>query len=198
MTITKPTIQASLNKSRSDKFRFVMNIPTIFKHLESTSKREEELINLDSIQFSLYDATIPEINVPEHPLHIYGQNYNITSYDRPAYPPVVCSFEVDNEYKNYWILQKWLNLYNDKTSGLYASKDVFPDGKPKLLPETEYDYVTDIKIIGLDEYNNETTKFTFKYAFLTKLGQLSYNYRDDSQLKCHFSFVFNQMDINLI
>ena len=54
------------------------------------------------------------------------------------------------------------------------------------------------KAKSLDEYNNQTAEFIYKYAFITELGEIDYNYRDDSQIQTHFSFVFNQLDMNLL
>lgn len=219
-------IQPHLNKQRQDKFLLILSIPQILRTINTRNIREDQYINLDSLQFSLFDIQIPRSTVPEIPVHYGQQNYNVTSYNRPAYPPVNVSFEVDNEFKNYWVLWKWLQLLNDPLNAQYAGKNMFPNGAPpstfieynKLLQDfgTEYidgnryqpnrkhqieyyyNYVTTINVLSLDEYNNERAKFIFKYAFITELGELTYNYRESGQLGTQFTFVFNQMDMELL
>ena len=197
MTDTKKVLQPSLNKLRKDKFTLVITIPNILKDLNSKNIRENDFFNLDSLQFSVYNINIPSSSIPEHPLHIYGQNYNVTSYDRPPYEPCTVNFQVDNEFNNYWVIWKWLQLINDPILSRYASKNILENGAPKTIPE-QYNYQTDIVAFGKDEYNNDKVRFTFKYAFPTILGELDYNYRDPEQLETYFKFVFNQLDITLL
>jgi len=190
--------QAALNKVRKDKFLLVLSLPNIMKGLNSRKSREDELLSLDSLQFSLYDIIIPQHSIPEVPIHFGQQNYNVTSYNRPAYPPVRVGFEVDNEFKNYWVLWKWQQLINDPIESTYAGKEIFPNGAPESIPPIVPNYQTTITVFGRDEYDNKIIEFTYKYAFITKLGELSYNYREHDQLGCSFEFVFNQMDIHLL
>lgn len=196
LNITQPT----LNKSRQDSFRLILTIPNILKTINTnkTNTRESELINLDKLQFSVYNTNIPDISVPEIGLHAFGQNYNVSTYDRPAYPAITIDFEVDNEYNNYWLIWKWLTLYNGIYTGLYGDTEIFPDGYPKLDPKIQYDYTTSILLYPLDEYRKEKIEFIYRYAFPTKLGGLTYNYRETNQVKSSFTFVFNRLEVNLI
>ena len=193
-----PVQQTHLNKLRKDKFTLLLTLPNILKGIETRTVREDKYINLDSLQFSVYNVNIPRITVPEKQLHFGQQNYNISSYDRPAYSPITVNFEVDNEFKNYWVLWKWLQLLNDPTNATFAGKNIFPNGPPDEIPEILYNYVTTLSVLSKDEYNNDVAKFLFKYAFITELGEMEYNYRDPSQLSCQFTFVFNQMDMELL
>lgn len=197
--MTTSTVQSHLNKVRKDKFVAILSLPNILKTLQTHGARTENLINLDSLQFSLYNFSVPKIAIPEIPMHFGQQNFNVTSYDRPAYNPVTLNFEVDNEFKNYWVLWKWLMLLNDIDTAEYAGKKVYPNDQYKLdkQPDIKYDYVTEILVQGLDEYNNARIKFKYEYAFITELGELDYNYRDSDQLSCSFTFAFNRLDINL-
>ena len=192
-----PVIQAPLNKARKDKFILVLTIPNILKGLNIRTPREDLFFNLDTLQFSVYNINVPTISIPEVPLHIYQQNYNVTSYDRPPYAPATINFAVDNEFKNYWVIWKWLQMINEPNDARYADKKVFPSGPPETIPTT-YNYQTDIVVFGLDEYNNKKSRFDFKYCFPTTLGELNYNYRDPEETDCYFSFVFNQLDIQLL
>jgi hypothetical protein len=190
--------QSHLNKIRKDKFTMVLTIPNILKELNTRRTRSNDLLNLDSMQFSLFDITIPKVTIPEHQVHYGQQNINITSYDRPAYPPITVNFEVDNEFKNYWVMWKWLQMLNDVHDASYTGKDIFPNGPPKLEPDVVYNYTTHLYVIVKNEYNKDVTKFTFLDSFITELGDLVFNYRDTELLNTHFTFVFNKLDVELL
>lgn len=194
-----PITQAPLNKARKDKFNLVLSLPNVLKTINTKSPRESKYTNLDSLQFSVYGINIPNSEVSPIQLHYSGQNYNVTSFDRPAYPPCTVNFAVDNEFKNYWVIWKWLQLLNDPVNSTYGRPEIFKDGGyPKFDPKTLYDYTTNITVIGLDEYNNPKIEFEFRNAFATRLGEYSYSYRDPEEMECSFEFVFNQLDIKLI
>lgn len=199
MTDLLPITQASLNKGRKDKFQLVLNIPNVLRGLNTKSTRESKYLNLDSMQFSVYGINIPSIEVPPIEMHYAGQNYNVTSFNRPPYPPALVNFTVDNEYKNYWVIWKWLQLLNDPINSTYGRPEIFKEGSyPDLDPKTLYDYTTTITVYPLDEYNNKKAELKFTNAFVTRLGGFSYNYRDTEETDCNFEFVFNQLDIQLL
>lgn len=194
-----PVIQSPLNKTRKDRFQLILTIPNILKTINTKSPRESKFINLDSLQFSVYGVNIPSIEVPAVQLPYGGQNYNVTSFSRPAYPPMTINFVVDNEYKNYWLIWKWLQLFNDATAGTYGRPEIFEDGGyPKLDPQTLYDYVTTITVFSLDEYNEKIAEFKFINAFVTKLGGFMYNFRDPEEIDCNFEFMYDQLDMHLV
>lgn len=195
-----PVTQASLNKARKDKFQLILTIPNILKKLNTKNVRESEFLNLDSMQFSVYGVNIPSVEVPAIQLHYANQNYNVTSFDRPPYPPMTVNFVVDNEFKNYWLIWKWLQLMNDAKEGTYGRPEIFENsgGYPETTPKTLYDYTTIITIVAMDEYNNKKAEFIFSSAFATKLGGYTYNFRDPEEIDCSFDFAFNQLDVRLV
>ncbi len=196
-----PLVQTPLNKSRKDKFQLILTLPNILKSINKRSERETDFLNLDSLQFSVYSANIPNIEVPAHQLHYAGQTHNVTSFDRPAYPPASIGFVVDNEFKNYWVIWKWLQLFNDPNESTYGGPDIFKGvgGKyPKTLPEVLYDYTTTITLNALDEYNKPKVAFVFKNAFAVKLGNINYSFREPDEIDCSFDFAFNQLDVQLV
>jgi hypothetical protein len=193
------TIQAALNKSRKDKFQLILTLPNILKTINTKSARETEFLNLDSLQFSVYGINIPTIQVPAVEMHYSGQNYNVSSFDRPPYEPITINFSVDNEFKNYWVIWKWLQLLNDPKESTYGAPNIFKTVKyPEQMPKTLYDYTTLITVFALDEYNMKKVEFKFSDCFPTKLGSYDYNYRDPEDINCTFEFVFNQLDMALV
>ena len=195
-----PVLQAPLNKARKDKFELILTIPNILKTINVTDDRSNSYINLEALQFSVYGLNVPNIEVSHVENHYAGQTYNVTSFDRPSYPPATVNFAVDNEFKNYWLIWKWLQLLNDAKSSTYGRPNIFAPvgGYPQVDPKTLYDYTTTITANGLDEYNNKKVEFIFSSAFAIRLGNFSYNYRDPEEIDCSFDFVFNQLDINLL
>jgi hypothetical protein len=192
-------VQAALNKSRKDKFQLILTIPNILKTINSKNVRENEFMNLDSLQFSVYGINIPTIQVPAVELHYSGQNYNVSSFDRPPYEPLTINFAVDNEFKNYWVIWKWLQLLNDAKESTYGAPNIFKTGHyPEQMPKTLYDYTTPITVFALDEYNKKKVEFKFSDCFPTKLGSYNYSYRDPEEIDCTFEFVFNQLDMSLV
>lgn len=193
--------QAILNKLRKNKFTLVLSIPKILKKIDRNNVRTNELINLDSLQYSVYGTAIPKVSIPAIPLNVMGQVYNVTSQVRPAYSPINVNFTIDNRLNNYWILWKWLSIINDpKNSGMneeFAEYVKLSNGDLKMVNEF-LDYQTIITSYIEDEYNNKVAEVKYTNAFITDLGEINYNYREPGELESSFTFVFNQMDIKLL
>ena len=100
--------QPVLNRSRSDKFAFVLDLP---KALKDQVNSVLDITNADPVQFTTFGSPVPAVSVPDINLAYAGQSYHTSSNSRPAYPPLNIKFLVDNGYQNYWILWKWLNLF---------------------------------------------------------------------------------------
>ena len=196
--------QSVLNKQRLDKFRMVLTLPPILRDLDTSDWKvtSDDLVSRDSLQFSLYSANIPEVSIPSKLLPTSGQTVKVTSQVREAYTPVTCKFVVDNRFRNYWLLWKWLETINDpRNSGMvdelaidgvtFSSKEIDTDNNM-------WDYQTIISIFPIDEYNNNMCEFLFYNAFITKLSGMMFNYQDAGQVECDFTFDFSQMDIKLI
>jgi hypothetical protein len=194
--------QSILNKQRLDKFRMVLTLPNVLHDIEDSDWNEinNELINLDSLQFSLYSATIPEISIPAILVPTYGQTVKVTSQTREPYAPITCRFSVDNRFRNYWVLWKWLEAMNHQIdSGVDDSLALTPNnGGGQIDNNADFlGYQTVISIYPLDEYTNEMCEFKFTHAFITKLSGIIFNYQDPSQVECEFTFDFGQMDLIL-
>lgn len=198
-----PEIHQSItNKARADKFLLVLTLPPVLKDLDTSilSPRTQEFIQEDALQFSIWGVVVPSVSVPNQNLRWGGQPYNVTGQSRPEYPPISINFTIDNYFNNYWLLWKWMDKMNKiKESGMdkhFADKNI--DAMPSLDGNKYTDYQTTMTVYALDEYNVRVAKFDYFNAFITELGEIRYNYRDETELESNFSFVFNQMDITLL
>ena len=191
-----PIEQSILNKVRKDKFLMILNVPKILRNIETDKIRSNDKVNLDALQFYIYGSPVPTISVPAIDAHFAGQPYHVSSYNRPPYSPISVNFTIDNRFENYWLLWKWLAVLNDPDQSFYNSKDV--NAPREGLPECKYDYQTNLVVLGKDEYNNDVVKFTYKHAFITELGEITYDYRDPGEAECSFTFVFNQLNVELL
>ena len=100
-------------------------------------------------------------------------------------------FNVDNEYRNYWVLYQWLNLLHSEYEGRYNERELPSD--PSFS-----EYQTDLTVFGKDEFNNNKIKFTYTKAFPTTLEAITYNYQVADEIKSGFTFVYSQLHTEII
>ena len=199
--------QSQLNKSRLDKFLLVLNLPPALKDISKKylGDRKNNVIIDDSLQFSVYGAIVPQVQVPELSQGYAGQFYKVSSNNRPAYENVTVNFTIDNEFNNYWLLYKWLDLLNDDNLSQFNGKDIvnvpnIPPGlkntkKSATPPEL---YQTDITLYAKDEFDKNRVKFTYTKAFPVTLGSINYNYRTTGEIETTFEFAFSQLLVELV
>lgn len=211
------THQSFLNKARKDKFILVISPPRV---LIDTAQD----LGLNDIQMSVYGSPVPAISVPEITENYQGQSIKVTSQSREPYPPLTVNFTVDNEFKNYWFVWKWLDAMNkevdsgmdpyfnayrtqsktDTVSPGSIDDDIVKQVKTDIITnkrdnKTVYpDYQTDLTLYGLDEYNNRRIEFTYTNAFVTELGEISYNYRDTDECESEVTFAYSQFYAKLL
>ena len=191
--------QSALNRARSDKFILVLNLPPMMKQGYNSVLGEN--YKIDTLQFSIYGSPVPSVSVPSIDLPYSGQVYRGSSLSRPAYEPLSVKFLIDNGYKNYFILWKWLNLFNDSkksTTTLTNAIDVdFSKNDPSLVnPMSKY--TSNFSIYGLDEFNNKVISFDYNHAFPTNLSEINFSNQDPSEITSSVTFVFNQLNVNLL
>lgn len=189
--------QSPFNKTRKDKFLMVMDMPVPLKQIASKFDRGEDTILPDTLQFSVYGAVIPEINVPAIENRYAGQTQYATSHAREPYPPVTIDFTVDNRFNNYWVIYTWLNLLNDDKQGYFDVTGLttpVPSVGNKFPSYSQYK--TTISIFGLDEYNKRVIEFKYIDAFPTNLGGISYSYRDGTELESSFTINYSQLIVS--
>jgi hypothetical protein len=185
--------QSILNKSRSDKFLLVFDVPPILKTFSKgfEANQNNSVILPDSVQFSIFGTIIPEITVPAVENRYSGNTFYVSSNSKNSYPPVNVKFAIDNRYSNYWTIYQWLNLLHDQRDGRYNAQNIVVD-------QNFSDYQTDITIYGLDEYDNKRIKFTYKKAFPTSINGIDYNYQESGEIVSGFVFVYSQLFVEML
>lgn len=185
--------QSVLNKSRKDKFLLVLTLPPCLKDInkQNQDSRSNNNIIVETLQYSIWGTIVPEIVVPKTTVSYGGQTLNISSHTRPSYDDVVVNFNIDNRFNNWWVIWKWLNVLNDaKESGYdFDNLSNIPDGEMGILG----DYVTNLSIFGLNEYNNRVIEFVYTRALPVSLGRIEYNYQDSGEIVSSFGFSFSQL-----
>lgn len=184
-------IQSPFNKQRKDKFFIVFNLPKVLKEIATKQNRNNFKILSDSIQFSVYGTVIPSIDVPAVKVPYSGQNLHVTSYSRPPFQQNTVNFTIDNMFNNYWVIYKWLNIFNEAREGVYNSELINDKG----FLDT---YSADISIFGLDEYNERVIEFKYFSSFPTKLGGILYNDRESGEMESSFEFAYFQFEAKLL
>ena len=158
------------------------------------------------MQYSIYGAIVPNVSIPAIDVTQYGQTTRISSHSRDGYDAVEVNFTIDNEFNNYWYIWRWLDILNDSATAEYDARNV-SEGKPRTPivnseqenpPRLLLDYQTDMTLFGLNEYNKNAIKFTYTNAFPVSLGNISYSYRDATEIESSFTFSFTQLLVELL
>tara|TARA_R110000787_G_scaffold100723_3_gene205804 strand:+ start:2535 stop:3140 length:606 start_codon:yes stop_codon:yes gene_type:complete len=194
--------QSLLNKSRSDKFILVITIPELLRNIDQRVNRSNSKIKSKTLQYSIFGSPVPEISVPEIETPFAGHTFKFSSFSRPSYGNIDVKFTVDNEYNNYWVIWKWLDMMQHSREGTFDKfKQVMPD-LPYELPGVDHEYhklyAANMSIIGRDEYDNDRIRWDYIGAFPVSLGRIEFNDRDDTEIESSFSFTFSQMDSKLL
>ena len=203
--------QSMLNKARVDKFILSFTVPECLRLIASSEERASHhksdlRVIPDSLQYSIYGAVVPTVSVPSIELPQWGQTIKASSHNRPAYDDVTVEFTIDNQFNNYWYIWKWLDILNDSYDSGYDQMNIGSSNSiPEYLnrgdildPDLMKDYQTNFVLKGLNEYEKETVNFTYTRAFPIGLGEVTYNYRESSEIECSFTFSFSQLHVNLL
>jgi len=186
-----PVFQSPLNKQRRDKFICVLTIPNVLRDNVRAITRRNSSINFDALQFSIFGAVAPPIEIPPVQIPFSGQTLKVTSYNRPSFPSLKIDFTVDNQFNNYWVIYKWLEVFNNPAIGVFSPADPVADSRAN-------EYMTNITIFGLDEYNEKTIQFDYIRAFPTTLEGINYSDRDSGEMECSFQFAYHQLKVTLL
>ena len=196
--------QSVLNKSRLDKFLLSLSVPEGLKTYSSRVQRATGVSSYskvipNSLQYSVEGTVVPAINVPAIEQPYDRQVMKVSSHSRPAYEDVTVSFKIDNQFNNYWYIYSWLNMISDAKHGAFNYRDELREAHGAQR-EKDYllDYATDFSLIGMNEYNKETIKFTYTKAFPVSLGGIGYSYQTQGEIQSSITFTFTQMLVELI
>jgi hypothetical protein len=192
--------QSPLNKSREDKFFLVLNLPEALLRIRKEDLRKSNSIQLDPLQLSIFGTVVPDIVVPGVENRFSGSTYYISSHQKKPFPPLNVNFKIDNEFNNYWIIYKWLDLLHHEKAGNYDKDNLVErlSSDPKNLKYDLQEYQTDLTLYGLDEYNQKRISFKYTKAFPLKLGGIKYDYKNAEELSSNVEFAFSQLHATLL
>lgn len=187
--------QSIYNKSRKDKFLFVLSLPEAMADIAYTTpdNRSDDTILPNTLQFSVYGTVLPQVTVDSGEIRYSGQAVKFSAHSRPAYPNVTVNFTVDNRFNNYWVIWKWLDIMNDDRDAIfYADRDIEPS--ESIFRQ----YQGAATLYTLDEYNQQTMKFDYFGVLPVSLGQIDYNYRTTDPIDTTFEFSFSKLTPTLL
>ena len=186
---SNPILQSPLNRSSKDKFIMIMELPYILRK----NRDKDPIFNVDYLQMSVFGTVVPDITVPEADVRYGGQNLHLSTYARPSNPPLSVSFVVDNEYKNYYLLWKWLDIMNLSIENTYGGST--NAAAEQMIIGDQFEYQTKISILALNEYNKPIIQFNYTKGFISKLGGIQYSYRDGTLIEASADFHFSQLSV---
>lgn len=178
--------QALLNKARIDKFVMVMNLPPCLQTVIDNEQINNEKISSKALFFAVSGAGVPTQKIPAAEARFSGQSMKLTSHSRPAWDETTVTMTIDNQFANYWAVDRWLNVLNDQRESSYGLGGNIETGR---LPE----YSTDFSIFALDEFDQTLVEFKYKNCFPTTLGEIRYSYKDITEIEAPISFAFSQV-----
>ena len=182
--------QSIYNKSRKDKFVFVLTMPEAMKDIAytSTENRQDDHVIPDTLQFSVYGTVLPSVAVESGEIRYSGQAVKFTTHSRPAYSNVSVNFTVDNRFNNYWVIWKWLDLLNDDRDAIFMK-----DTRVGLNESMFKKYQGAASLYPKDENNKSVMRFDYFGVLPVSLGQIDYNYRTPESIDTTFEFSFSKL-----
>lgn len=182
--------QSVLNKSKKDKFVFVLTLPDAMKDIAYSlpENRQDDRVIPDTLQFSVYGAVVPGVRVDSGEIRYSGQAVKFSTHSRPAYDNVTVNFTIDNRFNNYWVIWKWLEILNDDRDAIFMKQ------KRVEVNESMFkQYQGSATMYALDEYNKQTMKFDYQGLLPVSLGNIDYNYRTADNIDTTFEFSFSKL-----
>jgi len=191
MECVNPELQSSLNLSSKDKFILILTLPQALRRMS----RVDPALDVDFLQMTVHGAIVPDISVPAVEVRYGGQSTNFSSYSRPNYAPLSVSFIIDNGFKNYYVLWKWLAFLNDPRLSTYNANGSRATDRDLRESGSNTEYQTNFVIQALNEYNEISMEFHYYNAFITGLKGITYSYRDGEIAETSADFAFGQLDM---
>lgn len=187
--------QSILNKSRKDKFLFILTLPEAMQEISYTdpNNRSPDGVLPDTLQFSVYGAVLPEVKVDSGTIRYSGQAVKFSSHSRPEYSNVTVNFTVDNRFNNYWVIWKWLDILNDDRNAIFHN-----DKQIKTNDSMFKQYQGSATMYALDEYNKNVARFDYSGVVPVSVGSIDYNYRTTEEIETTFEFSFSKLTPTLL
>lgn len=186
--------QSIYNKARHDKYVMILSIPEALKKIDKSDSRSNSYLNLDSLQFSIYGHITPEIVVPSIGIGYAGQEIKVSSHARSPYGNNFVKFDIDNEFKNWWVVYKWLNLLNHEKYSHYNYENLSENDTNEALK----DYSSNFTVYALDEFNNKKIKFEYTGCFPVSLGRIEYDDRNPDIIQSELEFSYSFFESELV
>lgn len=164
----------------------VLTLPQVLRDMASKFDRSPQSISPDTLQFSIFGAISPSIEIPPINTRYAGQTLAHSSHARTTYEPNTVNFTVDNRFNNYWVIYTWLSLLNNDITGVY-------DNDEKTSKGPNFEYRANISVFALDEYNKKVAEFVYTDAFPIALGGIDYNYRNGEEVETSFTYSYSQL-----
>ena len=184
--------QSQFNKARSDKFLLVLDIPEALRAIDTREARGNNLVDSKSITYSVFATQIPDVQVHDTETKFSGQAFHFTSHHRPEYGNVTVKFTIDSQFKNYWVVYKWINILNNNQDGFF-------DAEGLSIADNPFEaYSTTATLYGLDEYDKKKIQFDFIGVVPVKLGGINYDYRTEDEIETFLEYSFSQMVAKLV
>jgi len=186
--------QAILNRARNDKFRMVLDLPPALK--ETIDPVLKAHFDINKFQFTCYGSPVPSISIPPIDVPFGGQYYKASSNHRPSYPPIHINFLIDNGWKNYWMISRWINLFNEEKYGDPSYNFAPPVDSSSVVVNRNSipmkQLVANITTFALDEFNNNIISFEYAHAFPIGLSEIKFSHQDPSEISCVATFEYFQ------
>ena len=181
-------IQSPLNKTISDKFIFIMNLPDCLKNVQNkyVQAMSEAGIGKNAISWSLTNVSIPRNSIKAESIPYAGGHYYVSSHTKTPYDALKIDFKIDNKYANYYTIYEWMNLIYHEKEGRYNAENI----SDKIGTEA---YATNIAVVATDEYKKPVIQSTFTKAFPVEIPSIELNYQKTDEINCSCSFYFSQM-----
>jgi len=184
--------QSISNVTRKDKFKLIIDIPCALQNIIKETNSCSNL-TIEKLILNVWGYLVPEFQINNNDVGYGGQVFSFSNLSRPAIPPITVNFTVDNNFKNYFILYKWLDFQNDEELSIFDGKNLHQNHTGRI---NEYSSV--FTIVALDEYDSEIAKWEFRNAYPISLGSLNISPRESTELETTVTFRANQVKMILI
>jgi len=188
-----PVSQSILNKGRQDKYEMVLSLPEALRNHKDIV-RSNDKVDFDALQFSITGSPVPDIVVPAIGQQYQGQEVKISSHSRSPYENIFVTFRVDNLYRNWWTIYKWLELLNAAKASHYNADDIAAGEAWEAMQH----YTANFTIYGLDEFNNRVIRFDYTGCFPVSVQSPKFSDQDESEISSQFEFAFTFFEATLV